>query len=91
MQNFNSLRVSSLMKATNSVSSKFAKSLVKTFSFPISAGMRETLKFQKNKTASQALANDWKKIGKDMGLGVIKYDRQLTEQQSNKSSKSKIR
>ena len=42
-------------------------------------------KFQQTKTAQQAIANDWKRIGKDLTYGVIKYDRQLTRQKTSKS------
>lgn len=85
MQNFNSLRATSLIRATNSASSKFVRSVAKSLSLPINTGMGNALKFQKTRTAQQAIANDWKKIGKDMELGVIKYDRQLTRQKAIKS------
>lgn len=85
MQNFNSLHFTSLMRATNSASSKFVKSVAKSLSIPMNTGMGKALELQKNKTAQQAIANDWKRIGKDMEFGVIKYDKQLTQRKALKS------
>jgi len=85
MQNFNSLHISSFMKATNTASSKFVKSVAKSLSIPMNPDMGKPLKGQKNKTAQQAIANDWKKVGKDMTFGVIKYDRQLAKRKALKS------
>lgn len=85
MQNFSSLHFTSLMRATNSVSSKFVKSVSKSLSIPMNTGMGKPLKLQKNRTAQQAIANDWKRIGKDMEFGVMKYDKQLAQRKALKS------
>lgn len=85
MQNFNSLRATSWMKATNSASAKFVKSIAKSLSLPMNTDEGNAPKFQQTKTAQQAIANDWKRIGKDLTYGVIKYDRQLTRQKTSKS------
>lgn len=51
----------------------------------MNTGMGKALELQKNRTAQQAIANDWKRIGKDMEFGVMKYDKQLAQRKALKS------
>lgn len=87
MQNFDVLRLSRLMKITNTAGSKFVRALVKSLSLPLNQSMRGTLKLGKRRTANQAIANDWKKIGVDMKSGVLKYDQQITARRATKSER----
>lgn len=87
MQDFNSIRVSNFMRMANATSAKIVRSLTRHLTFSARVSAKDSLKFQKNKTASQAISNDWKKVGEDMASGVIKYDRQLTKHHAEKSEK----
>lgn len=76
MQNFNSFRVSTLTKVANLATLKVIRSIAKGFSI----STNRIISAQKSQTSQQAIASDWKKIGKDMKFGVVKYDRKLTRQ-----------